>query len=837
MKIDLFNTKEFIEINKLKPITSAKLTQFGGIPYSDGLISNEIFGITTKSRRETFAYIDLHNHFFHPHIYKAIRRMFRNIDKIINGEMYYRIDSSGRLVEDEENGDTGLEFIYNNWEKINWTKNDEDNTDEFGMRNERINLLKKYKKDELFTQYQIVIPAFFRDIKTGSSSGAETDDINNLYGRLIRLSSLLDRQGMFGFQFHSTNYNIQNTMIAIYDYFKHKLEKKNGMIRKYLMGKNVDYCIRTVITSPTYHADTVDDLKISFEYTLVPLAQCCSLMYPFVVKWVKDFFDRNVIQHKNDMIFDNNGSNEIIKVIDPESYYSDKYIKKLIDGFMKDPESRFNKIEIPTNSKKPIYMKFTGRRMEGETNGELAIIDRPMTRTDLLYMACEDIAKNKHIQVTRYPINKSYGIFFSKIRVGSTAKTLPINISGRVYKWYPDIDINTPAHSVPTLFLDATQFSNSYLTGIDGDYDGDQTTEKILFTQEANEEIEKVMYSKKNYIDSKGRIIRDSGKETTQTFYVLTKDPFGDYRKLTDEEKKSFISLKKEDMTYTNFVKWFSKTTNTMNKKEVSEAKFHVCDTLTLTHEEYPLVPKGEKIETTVGRLVYNKMMIESLGFESFMSYDNSIMDKGGFKKFESKVAEALQNDVIDTHQMMNYINTRDWFGLQFHTTITSSFTLATTKIPKSVAILKEKLLKENANAIAKGDARVVEKIEKELIDATMKELKDDIGMDLYTSGARGSIGNHLKNMYLMRGAVQNPYTKEYEIITNSLCDGLAKKDIATHSNVIVSGAFPKAVKEISAAYKPRELLEHRIYTTISSEDLKIIKLKRDNTYININVI
>ena len=75
-----------------------------------------------------------------------------------------------------------------------------------------------------------------------------------------------------------------------------------------------------------------------------------------------------------------------------------------------------------------------------------------------------------------------------------------------------------------------------------------------------------------------------------------------------------------------------------------------------------------------------------------------------------------------------------------------------------------------------------------------MKELKDDIGMDLYTSGARGSVGNHLKNMYLMRGAVQNPYTKEYEIITNSLCDGLAKKDISIHSNVITSGAFPKAV-------------------------------------------
>ena len=148
MKIDLFNTKEFIDVNNLKPITSAVLFQRGNIPQPNGLISNEIFGITTSSRRNTFAYIDLHGHFFHPHIYKAIKRMFRNIDKIINGEMYYRIDSSGRLVEDENAGETGLQFIYDNWEKINWTKNDEDTSEEFGMRSERINLLKKTKKDD-----------------------------------------------------------------------------------------------------------------------------------------------------------------------------------------------------------------------------------------------------------------------------------------------------------------------------------------------------------------------------------------------------------------------------------------------------------------------------------------------------------------------------------------------------------------------------------------------------------------------------------------------------------------------------------------------------------------
>lgn len=473
MKIDLFNTKEFVEVNNLQPVTSAILFQRGNVPHPQGLVSNEIFGITTKSRRTTFAYIDLHSHFFHPHIYKAIRRMFRNIDKIINGELYYSIDSSGRLVLDENNGETGLEFIYNNWEKINWTKNDEDDTEEFGMRNERINLLKKSKKDELFIQYAIVIPAFYRDIKTGSSAGGETDDINNLYAKLIRLSTLLDRQSLFAHQFHSTNYNVQNTLILIYDYFKHKLEKKNGMIRKYLMGKSVDYCIRTVITAPTYHADTVDDLIVSIEYSLLPLAQCCSLLYPFIVRWVKSFFDREIIQQKNTKILydsENDRIEKTVQIKDPESYFSDKYIKKMIDGFMKDPESRFNRIEVPTNdTRKKYYLKFTGRRMEGETHGELALVERYMTITDLLFIACEETARDKHLQVTRYPINNEFGLFFSKIRVGSTAKTIPMSVNGYLYKWYPNIDLSLKPHDVPIQFIDATQFSNSYLTGLNGD--------------------------------------------------------------------------------------------------------------------------------------------------------------------------------------------------------------------------------------------------------------------------------------------------------------------------------------------------------------------------------
>ena len=473
MKIDVYDLKELIDLNKLPEITSPILFQHGDIPHPEGLISNEIFGVTTRSRRETYAYIDLHGNFFHPHILKAIRRMFRNIDKIINGEMYYILDKDGRLVPND-NGETGLDFLYDNWEKINWEpKNPSTNK---GMRSERITLLKKCKKNEIFMRYQLVIPAFYRDIKTSSdTNGGETDDINNLYCKLIRLSSLINNRDMFDFQFNSTKYNIQSTIMDIYDYFKHKLEKKNGIIRKYLMGKSVDYCTRTVITAPAYHADTPEELFVDFRHSSIPLSQVCSLAYPFILQYVKSFFEREVFDQQHAIQIYDPTSDELVpkeklKFKNPESYFSDKYIKKCIDTFIKDPESRFNKIELPIESNQKYYLAFSGKRFDDSNKSELsAIIDRPMTWCDLLYIAAEYVTRNKHVLITRYPINDDFGVFLSKIRVASTVKTMPLYVNGYLYKFYPVIELDTNPDDIGNKFIDATQFSNSYLEGINGD--------------------------------------------------------------------------------------------------------------------------------------------------------------------------------------------------------------------------------------------------------------------------------------------------------------------------------------------------------------------------------
>lgn len=798
MKIELFDTKEFIDLNNLQEVKSSILFQRGGIPHPEGLISNEIFGITTKSRKETFAYINLHGHFFHPHIYKAIKRFFRDIEKIINAEKYYSIDKSGQLIPDE-NGDTGIEFLYDNWEKIKWKY-----SDDFGMRNERLDLITKSKKNEIFIEYCIVIPAFYRDIAYTENGSGKTGEINQLYCKLIRSVSLIRNKDIFDFQFGATNYNIQNILVDIYDYFKTKLEKKGGLLRKYLMGKNVDNCTRTVITASTFHAEKPEDLITDLKHVAIPISQVCSLCYPFVIYWIKNFFERELLDKNASKMIYNPATDNIEKTVEldnPESYFTEKFYKKIIDTYIKDPESRFNTFDVPVKGNKKMKVLFTGTKLDPSTTAELSSTSyRPMTWTDLLYLACYNVTKDKYCLITRYPLLDEFGIFVGKVRVTSTEETDVVSFSGEVYDTYPHIDFTVSPEKMATKFIDSVQFSNSVLPGLDGDYDGDQTTAKILYTQEANEECERYMNSKSFFINASGQNIRKVENEAIQTFFTLTKEPKSN-NKLSDEDKELFLSLNPKDITFSMLVDWFGDTVdisdnNRNNNKKKS--KYNPTDILTISPSEYSLVK--QPITTTLGRLIFNKIIIEKIGLQDILGYVNYVLDDGGFGKVENTVTEALKEDKITVSQMYEYTDTRDWLGLQLHSVITTSFTPGVLKVPEDVKKLKKELLKKYEKELKEGDPKASEIIEKALISKTKESLKDDIGMDLYVSGARGSIGNNYKNMYLMRGAIKNSMNDNFDVITSSLLDGLQKNNMAAHANSILAGALPKAVQNVSAA-------------------------------------
>ena len=809
LRIDLFDTEEYVKLNNLKEVKSHMLFQRGGVPNPDGLISNEIFGVTVQSRKETFAYIDLHGYFFNPHIYKAIKRFSRKITKIVAGEEHYIINKDGDLIQDEDTGETGLDFLYNNWEKISWDKVQ----NVASMRNERIDMISHYKKNEIFMKYLIVIPAFYRDVRSdgGSSGSVKSDPVNAMYSKIIRSASSLKTSYMLDFQFNTTNVNIQDGLVEIYDYFKQKLEKKTGLIRRYLLGKNTDRAVRAVISTPLYHANRPEELLIDYRHSGVPIYQCCSMIYPFLIRWIKNFFEKEIFDNQYLKSFRDPHSGKDIETVELRSdirkIYNDDFYRKMIDTFIKDPGSRFNQFPIPTNEYDNLYLQFTGTKYGGESGAVLANMNtRRMTWTDLLYIACEDIVKDKHVLVTRYPVTDAFGIFYTKIRLLSTIETMPVQFNGRVYPFYPVIDLSLTHDEIATKFIDTMEFSNSYLNGIGGDYDGDQITARIIWSQEANKEIEDKMNSKSFFLSINGDNVRKIGNEATQTFYALTKDPKNTDKILNVDDKKYILSLNTNKLGVEDFVKLFGYYTNGVKSTNDTNPKFNPTDKMTLYKHEYEYIP-DTKIETTVGRYLFNRVLLEYVDVIKVTGYINYPITDKGLGKLESMLTLGLKEDKITTENMFKYTNTRDWLGLSIHSFLTPSFTPMTVQRPKEVTKLKNELMKKYNKELKAGNAAVSEDIEHELVDKTLEVMKDDIGLDLYESGARGSVSNNLKNMFLFRGAVKDEVNGGFNIIENSLTDGLTKKDIPAHSNTILGGAYPKAVGTADTGYLSKQLL------------------------------
>ena len=183
MDLALFNTTVMTDGNNLKPITNPVVFDKGYVPTADGVLSTEIFGMSVRDRKNRFAYIELNGHFIHPYIYKLLKRMNRNFEHIVSANKTFKISEDGELIPDES-GDTGLEWLYKNWAKINFSKNGS------MMRNERVDLLKATPKDTIFTKRWLVMPAFYRDVDlqsvVGEQQAPKLPEINDLYTKLIR---------------------------------------------------------------------------------------------------------------------------------------------------------------------------------------------------------------------------------------------------------------------------------------------------------------------------------------------------------------------------------------------------------------------------------------------------------------------------------------------------------------------------------------------------------------------------------------------------------------------------------------------------------------------------
>lgn len=275
-------------------------------------------------------------------------------------------------------------------------------------------------------------------------------------------------------------------------------------------------------------------------------------------------------------------------------------------------------------------------------------------------------------------------------------------------------------------------------------------------------------------------------------------------RIVTDAEKKELLELTTGDLTFTKLVSLFGASMKKSNGKVTkTSARFSTTDSFNLKKGEYF---NSKDVVTTVGRFIYNKFIVEQ-HLVDILGYINEPINGKKMNQIDDIIAQSLLSDKLDVDTVIIYLNRTQWLGMKLHTVICGSYTMGILKPEKKAIEYRDKLIKANREKLDNGDLITAVKVEQETLKMAAELIKDDPGMDLFNSGARGSIGNNYKNISVMKGPVFNPGTGKFEIVTSNLMQGISKKEIPIHGNAIPSGAYPKAVGTAVAGYFSKQLI------------------------------
>ena len=274
-------------------------------------------------------------------------------------------------------------------------------------------------------------------------------------------------------------------------------------------------------------------------------------------------------------------------------------------------------------------------------------------------------------------------------------------------------------------------------------------------------------------------------------------------RKITDAEKKELLALRPEDITFDKLVELFgSKMTKKNGKVERKSSRFESTDSFQLSKTEY----FNEKdITTTVGRFVFNKIIIER-ELIGVLGYINEPITGGHLSKIDDKLSKALLQDKITTEAMANYLDRLQWLSMQAHTMLCGSFTMGVLKPIPEMQKVRDKLIKDNKDKLENGDLMTAIKVEQESLKVAVDKIKNDPGMDLFNSGARGSLGNNYKNISVMKGPIFNPSTGKFDVVESNFMEGIRKEELPIYGNAIVTGAYPKAIGTATSGYFSKQI-------------------------------
>lgn len=268
-------------------------------------------------------------------------------------------------------------------------------------------------------------------------------------------------------------------------------------------------------------------------------------------------------------------------------------------------------------------------------------------------------------------------------------------------------------------------------------------------------------------------------------------------KKIKDKELiESLLNIKEEDITASFIYDTFGEFDG--------EAKVNPYDLIDIPPGYYGSSKKKNKntFTTTVGIWVFNKWFIEKDLFEIF-GYINKNVGSKLLDDMNQELSYALMEDRITVDNMKNYLM-KTQLVMPFVSVLSPNYSERILTCTRAINKKKKELFAKYKKELDAGDAHVAEMVEKELLQFAVDYVGDDPSMDTFLSGARGSIKNNFKNMYVMKGAVRDPdpnAKQEYNIASSNYMDGISAEEYALYCNSAAAGPYSRGKKTEDGGY------------------------------------
>lgn len=273
------------------------------------------------------------------------------------------------------------------------------------------------------------------------------------------------------------------------------------------------------------------------------------------------------------------------------------------------------------------------------------------------------------------------------------------------------------------------------------------------------------------------------------------------------------VSITEKDITTTFIMELFGEFK--------SGQRFHPYDIITIPAGSYgPDKHKNKnQFTTTVGIWVFNKYFIEPHLFDLF-HYINETITSKLFKKINNTLSEAVLEDKLPLEYLKDFMM-KTQKCMPYISILAPNYTNKMLSCSVAIDKKKQELYKKYKDQIEKGDEIAANKMEKELLQWAIDYMGDDPSMDMFISGARGSIPNNFKNMFVMKGVIKDPdpnAKQKYNVAMSNYIDGISPDEYALFANSLAAGPYARAKKTENGGYREKLFLRAFQHLTLDPE-------------------